>query len=57
MYNCHYRFGVSIMAICIDSQMKGFLGVCMVHHHPHPLKEHDLVLCHFYLAVIFAWLL
>ena len=28
--NCHYQFGVSIMAICIDSQMKGFFqGVCM----------------------------
>ena len=34
MYNCHYQFGVNIMAICIDSQMKGFLGGLYVHHPP-----------------------
>ena len=27
MYNCHYQFGVSLMAISIDSQMNGFRGV------------------------------
>ena len=58
MYNCHYQFGVSLMAICIDSQMNGFRGcfrgsVCT----PHSLKEHNLVLCLFWLGVIFAWLL
>ena len=55
MYNCHYQFGVGVMAICIDSQKKGFLGDLYVT--PHSLKEHDLMLCLFFLAVIFAWLL
>ena len=55
MYNCHYQFGVSITAICIDSQMNGFRGsICTPHH---SLKKHDLMLCHFCLAVIFTWLL
>ena len=43
------------MAICIDSLMNGFRGVHM--YTPHSLKEHDLMLCLFCLAVIFAWLL
>ena len=43
------------MAISIDSQMNGFRGfVCTT---PHSFKEHDLVLCLSWLAVIFAWLL
>ena len=58
MYNCHYQFGGHLMDISIDSQMNGFRGVfresiCT----PHSLKEHDLVLCLFWLAVIFTWLL
>ena len=40
------------MAIYNDSQMKGFRGVYM--YTPHSLEEHNLMLCHFYLAVIFA---
>ena len=31
MYNCHYQFGVSVMAICIDSQMNGFRGSICTH--------------------------
>ena len=55
MYNCHFQFGVSLMAISIDSQMNGFRGsVCTP---PHSLKEHNLMLCLFWLAVNFACLL
>ena len=43
------------MAISIDSQMNGLSGACM--HTPNSLREHDLVLCLFGLAVTFAWLL
>ena len=51
MYNCHYQFGVSVTAICIDSQMNGFRGsVCT----PHPFFKGacNLMLRCFCLAVI-----
>ena len=44
------------MAISIDSQMNGLFRGCICTH-PHSLKEHDLMLCRFWLAVTFAWLL
>ena len=53
MYNCQYQFGVSLMAISIDSQMNGFRGsVCtppfLKGAQPHALSF--LVGCHFCLA-------
>ena len=57
VYNCHYQFGVSLTAIFIDSQMVCVVLGGLYAQPPHYLREHNLVLCLFWLAVTFAWLL
>ena len=55
VFNCHYQFGVSLMAISIDSKMNGFKGsICtppiLWGACPHALSF--LIGCHFCLAAL-----
>ena len=56
VYNCHYQFGESLMAISMDSQMNGFRGSICIHPQffkgAQPCALSFLVGCHFRLAAL-----